>query len=517
MVSVFLLAFANLTFFRRVLLAYPAGPDNVLVLASLVAVFGGTTAMLLGLLAFRRAVKPVLILFLLLGAVAAYFMDTFGVVIDEGMLANAAATNRAEAGDLLSLRLLAYLTLLGILPAIVVWRVPLAWRGWRVELVARGKLMAAAITLTVVPIAAFGAFYASFFREHKALRMYANPTYFTYSAMRFAYRHAAPPVARLVAVGLDARIPATDAERELAILVIGETARADRFSLNGYARDTNPELRGQDVISLTGMRACGTSTAASLPCMFMLDDGKGGANPGTRENLLDVVQRAGVNVLWRDNNSDSKGVALRARYEDFRSPAGNPVCDEECRDEGMLHGLQDYIDAHPKGDILIVLHQMGNHGPAYYKRYPPRFERFTPACRSADLSRCTREEIGNAYDNAIVYTDYFLARVIELLRRNDKRFETSLFYVSDHGESLGENGLYLHGLPLAIAPREQLHVPAILWFGPGNDDVDVAALRRKRTQPFTHAHLAHTVLGMLEIESAAHRPALDILHGARPH
>jgi lipid A ethanolaminephosphotransferase len=253
--------------------------------------------------------------------------------------------------------------------------------------------------------------------------------------------------------------------------------------------------------------------------MFAPDAGSG-SSPGraaASENLLDVLQHAGVNVLWLDNNSDSKGVALRAPYRNFRSPEANPVCDAECRDVGMLSALQDHIDAHPKGDILIVLHQMGNHGPAYFKRYPKEFERFTPACRNADLSRCSREEIDNAYDNAILYTDHFLGRVISLLERNDGRFETALFYVSDHGESLGEKGIYLHGLPSAIAPQAQLHVPAVMWFGRSFDDVDVPALAAKRGARFTHANIFHTVLGFMEIESSVYRVELDILEGSRTH
>ncbi|MCZ7654859.1 MAG: sulfatase-like hydrolase/transferase [Rhodocyclaceae bacterium] len=228
-------------------------------------------------------------------------------------------------------------------------------------------------------------------------------------------------------------------------------------------------------VSLPNFWACGTSMAVSVPCMFSSNGmGRFSLNQaGSEENLLDVVQRAGVNVLWLDNNSDSKGVALRPLYRNYRSPEINTVCDSECRDEGMLVPLQDYIDSHPKGDILIVLHQMGNHGPAYYKRYPPAFEKYRPACQSKDLSRCSNEEIGNAYDNAILYTDHFLGKTIELLKRNDKHFETALFYLSDHGESLGEGGVYLHGLPRAIAPDSQLHVPAILWFGSGYDEVDL--------------------------------------------
>tara|TARA_R110002073_G_scaffold921_2_gene6651 strand:+ start:83 stop:874 length:792 start_codon:yes stop_codon:yes gene_type:complete len=188
------------------------------------------------------------------------------------------------------------------------------------------------------------------------------------------------------------------------------------------------------------------------------------------ENILDLLQRTGVNVLWRDNNSDSKGVALRVPFEDFRSEERNPVCDTECRDVGMLSGLQDYIERQ-KGDILIVLHQMGNHGPAYSERYPAEFEYFTPACHSKELSSCTKEEIDNAYDNAIRYTDFFLTKVISLLKDNRDVFDTTMLYVSDHGESLGEKGVYLHGMPYMIAPEAQTSVPVIVWEGSGHGGV----------------------------------------------
>ncbi len=182
----------------------------------------------------------------------------------------------------------------------------------------------------------------------------------------------------------------------------------------------------------------------------------------------------------------------------------------------MLAGLQEFIDSHPKGDIFIVLHQMGNHGPAYFRRYPPEFEKFKPACKDSDLSRCSREEIGNAYDNAILYTDHFLAKTIELLKKNDNKFETALFYVSDHGESLGENGLYLHGLPKAIAPDTQLHIPALMWFGSNFRDVKMSALRAKINNRYTHTNVFHTLLGIFEIETSAYRRGMDILDGARP-
>lgn len=517
-VTAFLLLFGNGAFVANVLRVYPLGGTTMPALLSLIIVFGGATVLLFAALSFRGMVKPALIMFLLLSAPASYFMDSYGVIISDDMLRNVAHTNTAEALELFSPKLLAYMILLGILPAVAVGRVRLQWRGWKSELASRLKLCGITLALIVGVALLFGSFYASFFREHRELRQHANPTYYFYSTIKFAAEllgSSANPA--MLAVGGDATIPASDIGRELVILVVGETARADRFSLNGYARDTNPRLREKNVLSFTNFWACGTSTAVSVPCMFMIDgEAKGPGRIKSEENLLDVLQRSGVSVLWRDNNSDSKGVASRATVEDFRSPKLNPVCDSECRDVGMLAGLQAYIDAQPKGDIFIVLHQMGNHGPAYYRRYPPEFEKFKPVCRDSDLSRCTREEIGNAYDNAILYTDHFLAKAIELLQKNDSKFETALFYVSDHGESLGENGLYLHGLPKAIAPDTQLNVPAIMWFGSNFHAVTPAALRRKSGQRFTHNNVFHTVLGFFEIESAVYRPELDMLDKAKP-
>lgn len=517
-VTVFLCIFGNGTFVANVLKVYPPDSGNVLALLSLVIVFGGVTILLLGAVCFRHTAKPVLIVVLLLSSLAACFMDGYGVIISDDMLRNVAHTNTSEALELFNLKLLLYLMLLGILPAVAVGRVRLRWRGRRSESIARLKLLAATLVLMVGTVLLFGSFYASFFRQHKELRQYANPTYYIYSTIKFAgglleTRSNAP----MTVVGADAKIPASDVSRELVIMVVGETARADRFSLNGYARDTNPQLSKKNVISLTNFRACGTSTAVSVPCMFLFNgDAKEPSAIRIEENLLDVLQHSGAHVLWLDNNSDSKGVADRVEFQDFRSPKVNPVCDIECRDVGMLAGLQSYIDAHPKGDILIVLHQMGNHGPAYFRRYPPGFEKFRPACKNSDLSQCSSEEIGNAYDNAILYTDHFLAKAIEVLEKNDARFETALFYVSDHGESLGENGLYLHGMPKAIAPDAQLHVPAVLWFGANFRGVTLSALRMKSQMRFTHNNVFHTLLGFFEIESSTYRPDMDILNEAKP-
>mgnify|MGYP003671112190 CR=1 FL=1 len=513
-VSAFLILVCNVTFFKEILKVYPLSTSTAFALATLPLMLGLTSLLLLGVLSFGRTTKPVLAVILVLSSLAAYFMDSYGVVISSEMLQNATQTNVSEASDLLNLKLIAYLGVLGVLPAVAIFRVPFRWRGWRTELLARLKLLALATVLLGVIIVSFGSFYASFFREHKVLRFYANPTYYVYSAIKLFGRQLRTETdSTIMPIGEDARVKAGDPHRELIFLVIGETARADRFSLNGYARDTNPLLRQENVISFTNFWSCGTSTAVSVPCMFSAL-GKNAYNEKQaqhQENLLDVVRRSGVYVVWLDNNSDSKGVAVRTPYKNYRSSEQNPICDTECRDEGMLAHIQKTIDAHPSGDILIVMHQMGNHGPAYYKRYPKSFERFTPVCESNDLSRCKQEEIDNAYDNAILYTDYFLSKTIAILKQNDDKFESALFYISDHGESLGESGLFLHGLPYAIAPNSQTHVPAIMWFGKRFNEVDVTALAKKRGLRFSHDNLFHTVLGALEIQSDVYRPELDIL------
>ena len=514
LVGIFILGLDNASFFGQVLKAYGWSAGTAAPLAALAAVFGAATLALPALLAFGRATKPVLMLYLLLAALAAYFMDSYGIVINDEMLQNVAQTNPSEARDLINLKLLGYIFGLGVLPAFIIGRARLAWRGWRTELFARLKLLVGLLMVMIALALLFGSFFASFAREHKPLRSYANPTYPIYSAVKFAHGQFAVPSDKTIAqIGVDARIPREDPHRELIILVVGETARADHFSLNGYARETNPLLKQAGVFNFSNFHACGTSTAVSVPCMFSVEGSQGKADG--QESLLDVLQRAGVNVLWLDNNSDSKGVAVRVPYQDYKSPSVNTICDIECRDEGMLVPLQAYIDSHPTGDIVIVLHQMGNHGPAYYKRYPAAFEHFKPTCQSNDLSQCTQEEIVNAYDNALRYTDYFLAKTIELLKQNSDRYETALFYVSDHGESLGEGGTYLHGLPKAIAPKAQLHVPAIMWLGGHHHDVDVPALMKKIDQPFTHDNLFHTMLGYIEVETSIYRPELDILTGVR--
>ncbi len=516
LVSIFLVVFGNVAFFSNVSKIYPPSMENIAFLFSLALLYCCVNVIFLSLICFKHTTKPFLISVLLASSVTAYFMDTYNVIIDENMLDNALKTNIAESFDLISLKLFLYIAVLGIAPSFLIYKTRIANKKIQQIIISKISTLGIAIVITISSIVVFGNFYASFIREHKQLRFYANPAYYIYSIGKYiGKRDIEGTNAQLQTIGEDAKTPDLDSHRELIILVVGETARADRFSLNGYTRKTNPLLEQETLLSFKNTWACGTSTSVSVPCMFSIYDHahylNGEAN--AIENMLDVLQHAGVNVIWLDNNSDSKGVAERVTYENYRTRDKNPICDTECRDEGMLSNLQTYIDQHPKGDIFIILHQMGNHGPAYYKRYPKEFEKFTPTCQTNQLENCSREEIDNAYDNAILYTDYFLAKTIALLKRNDDKFESALFYVSDHGESLGENNLYLHGLPYMFAPDTQTHVPMIMWFGNGFDknEIDLPSLSKKTDNRYTHDNVFHTILGLFELETAVYDKKLDII------
>jgi lipid A ethanolaminephosphotransferase len=233
------------------------------------------------------------------------------------------------------------------------------------------------------------------------------------------------------------------------------------------------------------------------------------------QNVLDVINHTKkVSILWRDNNSDSKGIALRVPYEDYKTSKNNTICIEgECRDIGMIVGLDTYIQQNKDKDILIVLHQMGNHGPAYYKRYTKEFEKFTPTCKTNQLEACTQEEIANAYDNAILYTDDFLTQTIQYLKKYDPTYNTLMLYIADHGESLGENGLYLHGMPYFMAPDAQTHVGALMWIGDKTlQNMNISHLKNNKNKSYSQDNLFHTLLGIFNVKTKVYQPKMDMIH-----
>ena len=512
--ALFFVCCDNFTFFIKVTTVYPLAWENIGFLISLGVVLFCVITVVLLLVTNRYTLKPFVILLLLISSFTNYFMQTYNVIIDETMIQNTLETNMNESLDLLTSKLFVYVFLLGVIPSFIVFKLPVRYGTFRQELASTLKGVVLSLLMIVIMLFSFSKFYTSFFRENKPLRFYTNPTFYLYSAGKYVHDTFYKRDNTLQPLGRDAKlVKSTPETRKLTIVVVGEAARANRFSLNGYERQTNPLLEKEDIINLSNISSCGTSTAISVPCMFSHLERKNYSDKVAKnsENVLDILKHTGVSVLWRDNNSDSKGVALRVTYEDFRTDKTNTLCDEECRDEGMLVGLQSYVDAQ-KGDVMIVLHQMGNHGPAYYKRYPKAYERFTPTCQTNQVEQCTTEEIGNAYDNAILYTDYFLSKTIAFLKENDERFETALIYMADHGESLGEKGLYLHGIPYFMAPREQTHVGAFVWLGEkSKQKINLEQFKEKASLDYSHDNLFHTILGLMEIETSLYDKTKNII------
>lgn len=501
-----------------------------------IAAFAGmvicATGAVLSLLAWPRLVTMVLVLLLLGAGALAHFIGSYGIVFDPTMVTNMMQTDVRETRDLLSWRLLLSMALLGALPAWWLLRRPVA----PAQPTARrlgGNLAGFALGLLGMVLLALLQFstLSSTMRNHKTVRYMVTPLNAVYSLTAAAVRTKAAPAGPPAVIGADARLlPRADgAKPPLLLLVVGETARAMNFSLNGYERPTNPELVKLPVVSLRNVTSCGTATAASLPCMFSPLGREAFVDlKGTQENLLDVLQRAGLAVLWLDNQSGCKGLCDRvpnsftAKVPDGAAPLPAGLCDgEECFDEALLHELDKRIATldpeRLKRGLLLVMHQMGSHGPAYFKRSPPDLKPFQPECRSNALQQCPRDQVVNAYDNTIATTDRLLARSIAWLQQQ-QTFDAGLLYVSDHGESLGEKGLYLHGMPYAMAPREQTHVPMILWV-PENGSLAATlkpgCLTSLRDKPVSHDNLFHTAMGWVGARADVYKPDWDLLAGCR--
>ena len=482
--------------------------------------------LLLTLVSFKYLFKPAISLLLLSSASAAYFMNSYGISIDTVMVQNIFETNTSEAGALISGQLFGYLFGLGVLPALLIWRLPISYKPFFRGLLSKVLLLAGCVLTVLLVVAPFYSTYAPIFREEDKLTHFINPTNYIYAISKYSkQRFGSKEDLVLQQIGLDSKTGpelAARPKKSLVILVVGETARADHFSLNGYARETNPKLEKQDILNFSEVSSCGTSTAVSVPCMFSMfpredySDKKG----KTHEGLLDVLQRAGISVFWRDNNSDCKGTCLRVPNDDVSKRRDSQFCnDRRCLDEVMLEDLQAYIDKQ-EGDAIIVLHADGSHGPEYFDRYPEEMERFKPECLTNQLSSCSIEELVNVYDNTILYTDHFLSEVIELLKRNQDQRDTAMVYVSDHGESLGENGLYLHAAPYSIAPDSQTHIPMIMWFSPGayqNWGIQKDCMQGKLADPeLSHDNLFHSMLGLFNVQTEVYQPALDMFGSCRP-
>lgn len=490
--SVFTLIAYHWPFFRLVTDNVKADLNGVLITVSLVVLmlalnfFFYTLVLYLG-----RIVGKCLLALLFVGnAVCLYFINTYQVLVTDKMMGNVFNTQYSEASGFFSGQALLYILFLGILPAVYLF----------VQKTDYGRpkrfFAGAGLSLGLALLIAFGNMtnWPWIDRHATKLGSLLMPWSYTVNSIRFynaekkRNRKAIPlPDARIATPGKD-----------VCVLIIGESARRENFSLYGYGKPTNPLLEKDSVTALMA-EAAATYTTAGVKAIL---DHK--PTKKLYEILPNYLFRNGVDVTWRTTNWGEPPVHIDKYYKAKDLQKMNPEADGKY-DEILLAGLKEEILSCTKDKMLVILHTSTSHGPTYNKKYPAKFEVFTPVCTTVEMAKANPKELMNAYDNTIVYTDYLVHSVIEMLKDVPQRRSCVLF-VSDHGESLGEGNLYMHGVPMAVAPKEQIEIPFIVWTSDKN-------LKIRPDQKVGQYHVFHSVLSFLGIDSPVYDQEKDIFAG----
>lgn len=502
-----------------------AGPtQSWLTVLGLAGLLFGLLLVTFNVLLWRPWRKPVGLALIATTGLTGYFMLAYGVVIDPTMMANVIHTDTREVLGLLSWPFFLSLLLGVVAPSIWWWRAKTSPVSWKRLAVQRTLTVLVAIVATSLLASLAFQDLAALMRNNKSLRYMISPYNSIYALALQGYSAKVRSRQPLLLVGQDAVSRSTlgpDEEAPLVVVVVGETVRAANFGLGGYARETTPRLAGLmqqgDLVYFSKVTSCGTNTQVSVPCMFS-QLGRAGVDGPKEEGVIDVLKRAGWSTFWVDNQSGCKGVCDRVPNKFAYELAPPGACDgRDCTDEVLGKLLPRVLQETSSEDgkqrgRAIFLHQMGNHGPAYYKRSQSKTKKFSPECETNALQNCAQEQIVNAYDNAILETDQMLADLVEQLARH--RGPAALLYVSDHGESLGEGGLYLHGLPWSVAPQYQKHVPMLLWTSDSMRErlgVSRECLKSLSNRTLTHDNFFHTVLGLTQVETRVRRDDQNIV------
>jgi len=501
---VFLLSTANLLLYHYPLLAFGVvnidylSWNGVMTLITVAVIVWVTTSMMLLVLTLVSvlAVKAFAVVAVFGNALALYFIATYQVILDKSMMGNVLDTRADESLELLPVGLAAWIVLLGVAPAWLIVRTVVRSPGrfrLLVHIVGCGILLCAFIYINAST--------SLWIDKHsKRIGGMILPWSYLFNTARLQADRSRSDVKQKLLPDI---LSSTD-EPSVVVLVIGETARASNFSMYGYERQTNPQLAETGAIALPDATSCSTYTTASLHCMLSHDGGRS----GPYEPLPSYLQRSGVDVVWRANNWGEPRIDVETcqKAAELRAICAEVNCDH---DEVLLTGLVERIRASDKEKVFVVLHTKGSHGPSYSKRYPEAFSVFTPVCESVELDKCTAEELINAYDNTILYTDHLLRLTIERLETLTD-VPSLMMYVSDHGESLGEYGLYLHGTPYTLAPDVQKQIPFVIWMSPAFRESRNVEDERFTRGTVSHDNVFHSVMGALGISSGVYDESRDI-------
>lgn len=469
------------------------------------------------LFSIKYVIKPVLVALTIISSLVYYGTTTYGVVFDYSMMVNVIETDNAEAFAYLNLNFVLFFLFSGIIPAVLIAMVNVRYNSIGKEVIARMLLVVCALA-TISSIAfLYYSDYASFFRNNRELRKYAIPLqYIDATRLVLNDRYFTEPREFETLDPAPVLTTKNDEHKNVVVLVLGETARAMNFSYNGYSKDTNEFTRKFSPTSFQKVTSCGTATAESVPCMFSKLDRKNfdKADATHQQNVLDIAQLSGVDVLWVNNNSGCKDVCNRVETINLSKDKSHPLCDGGyCFDEILLEPLEAKLNNLTEQTTLVVLHMIGSHGPTYYRRYPSEYRRFLPECPQSDIQNCSQESLINTYDNTLLYTDLVLSKVIEQLQGLPGNVNTSMLYVSDHGESLGESGAYLHGFPYAFAPKEQIEIPMIFWTSNNQQQIDKTCLAdTANASVLSHDNLFSSLLGLLNVSSTTYEKHKDVFN-----
>ncbi|MFM5397132.1 phosphoethanolamine transferase [Aeromonas veronii] len=472
---------------------------------------------------FRFVLKPFFTVLILTGSIVSYAMLKYGVIFDAGMIQNIVETNSGEAGAYLNGSVALWFLLTGLLPVLVLWSLRIRYPArWYQGLALRAGALAISLLFIGGVASLYYQDYASVGRNNKSLAKEIVPANYVHGLYKYGRDVLFATPIPYQQLGTDARVVARGSKPTLMFLVVGETARSQNYSLNGYGKATNSfTAKEQGVVSFRNVRSCGTATAVSVPCMFsnLTRRGYDDQLASSRDGLLDVLQHAGVSVLWKENDGGCKGVCRNVPTIEILPKSYPALCQgESCYDEVLLEGLDQQI-AGMKGNKLVAFHLMGSHGPTYFRRYPASERVFMPDCPRSDIENCSNEELVNTYDNTIRYTDKVMGLLIDKLKSLESQYDVGLVYLSDHGESLGAMGLYLHGTPYKFAPDDQTRVPLLTWFSPqlqADRQLDMGCLAAEASsQRFSHDNLFHSMLGIMDVQTSVYDNKLDLFKPCR--
>lgn len=487
--SIFTLIAYHIPFFRYVAENIEHGANGVFIFISLIFLMLALNFFFYYLVLFlgRIVGKSILAFLFIANSIALYFINTYDAYITSKMMGNVFNTRYSEASGFFSPTIFLYILLVGVIPCLYIFLQHVDYGKWKRFFINIGSSLGVVLLIALINMANW----TWIDKNSTILGSLLMPWSYTVNSIRFLSSEHNKNREEILLP--DASINSD--RKDVCVLIIGESARRMNFSLYGYERQTNPLLEKDSVTALYAESAATYTTAGVKAILDHKETGK------LYEILPNYLNRNGIDVTWRTSNWGEPPLHINKIFTVDSLSRQFPEADKRY-DEILFKGLADSIRNSTKNKLLIVVHTSTSHGPTYNLKYPKQFEKFKPVCTTVEMSKADTKELINAYDNTILYTDYLVHNVIDSLK-NIPDWRSCVMFVSDHGESLGEGNLYMHGVPMSMAPKVQTEIPFIVWTSDSTLKIDPSI---KATQ----YHVFHSILNFLDINSPVYNPDFDI-------